>query len=384
MPTATSSSRLAPLLAEARADADSRAAALVARELPRGQDALVLCGAGYFGRLLLKGLRDNGVAPLAFADNNVALQGGSVDGLRVLSVEGAVAELPHATFVVTAFSPAALSAQLRRLGIAPAGSRALVHANPRTLLPQSWMNRPSAVLDEAEEVLAAAELWADDESRAEYEHVVRSYLLLDPPTRKAGSVADTYFPPGLITLGGHERYVDCGAFDGDSLKDFLVRTNNRFDRIDAMEPDPQNLEKLKRFIETLPGGVRERVHVHPFAVGAGPATLRFRAGEGLASTITEEGELEVRCVALDEELAGVSPTFIKMDIEGAEPEAIRGAARIIAADAPTLAIVLYHRTSDLWKIPLSLRALRPDYRLYLRRYAEECWETVCYAMRADG
>jgi hypothetical protein len=122
--------------------------------------------------------------------------------------------------------------------------------------------------------------------------------------------------------------------------------------------------------------------VHPVAVGAEQAMLRFHAGLGLASTLTEQGDLEVRCVPLDEELAGVSPTFIKMDVEGAEPDVIRGAAGIIAADAPTMAIVLYHRTSDLWTIPLALRALRPDYRFYLRRYAEDCWETVCYAMRA--
>jgi FkbM family methyltransferase len=381
MTDATRSS-LSQLLSEAGDVADRRAATLVTRELPRGTNALVLCGAGYFGRTLLKGLRANGVTPIAFADNDQRLHGQTVDGVRVSSIESAVRELRQATFVVTAYNCSALTAQLRALGVAPASARALVYANAPTLLPQNAMNLPSAVLDEADDVLAAADLWADDESRAEYEHLVRWHLLLDPSARPAGRGADTYFPPGIVRLGEDERFVDCGAFDGDSLKDFLARTGGRFGRIDAMEPDPENIHELAGFIQSLPAQDRERVHVHPVAVGAAHATLRFRAGMGPGSTITEQGEYEVRCVPLDDELTGVSPTYIKIDVEGAEPDVIRGAAGIIAKDAPTMAIVLYHRTSDMWTIPLALRRLRPDYRLYLRRYAEDCWETVCYAVRA--
>jgi FkbM family methyltransferase len=372
---------LRALLSEDADAADRRAAMMVARELPSGSGTLVLCGAGYFGRLLLEGLKANGVLPLAFADNNRALQGKQLDGIQVLSVEQAVRDLPHASFVVTVFNPSGLAAQLQSLGVVPASVRALMYANAATLLPQSAMNLPSAVINHAEEVLAASELWADDESRAEYEHLIRWHLLLDPPDRPAGPISDTYFPPGIVELGDRERFADCGAFDGDSLKEFLLRTDGSFERIDALEPDPDNVEKLQSFVSSLPSKLRERVHIHPFAVGATNATLRFQAGLGLASTITERGNYSVRCVPLDKLLADAPPTFIKMDVEGAEPDVIQGAERLISAHAPTMAIVLYHRTSDMWTIPLSLRRLRPDYDLYLRRYAEDCWESVCYAVR---
>jgi FkbM family methyltransferase len=183
-------------------------------------------------------------------------------------------------------------------------------------------------------------------------------------------------------LSEQERFVDCGAFDGDSVRGFLERTAGRFKRIDAMEPDPANLRNLRAFIATLPVEDQHRIHVHPVAVGSERRTLRFRQGVGPASTITEEGEYDVMCVSLDEELADTVPTYIKLDVEGAEPDVIQGAARLITTHAPTMAIVLYHRTSDMWTVPLALHRLRSDYRLYLRRYAEDCWETVCHAVRA--
>jgi FkbM family methyltransferase len=384
MPDTSSSSPLAALLAEAGPAADRRAAALVARELPNGSAKLVLCGAGYFGRLLLQGLRANDVEPLAFADNNRALHGTTVQGLQVDSIESSVRKFPGATFVVTAYNPSALTAQLRGLGVAPASARALCYANPETLLPQHAMTLPSTVIAAKRDVLAGADVWADDESRAEYEHLIRWHLLTEPPPRKAGPPSDTYFPPKIVTLTSDERFVDCGAFDGDSLKDFITRTKGKFGRIDAMEPDPHNIAALETFTTGLPPEQGAKVHIHPVAVGARESTLRFKTGMGPGSSITAEGDYEVRCVPLDRELAGVAPTFIKIDVEGAEPDVIRGGAGLIAAHAPTMAIVLYHRTSDMWTIPLALRTLRPDYKLYLRRYAEDCWETVCYAVRASA
>ncbi len=82
-------------------------------------------------------------------------------------------------------------------------------------------------------------------------------------------------------------------------------------------------------------------------------------------------------------LCGAAPTFVKMDIEGAELDALQGARETITRHAPVLAICLYHRPDHLWEVPLYLKGLRPDYRLYLRRYGEDCWEQVLYAVPAD-
>jgi len=88
----------------------------------------------------------------------------------------------------------------------------------------------------------------------------------------------------------------------------------------------------------------------------------------------------IECRRLDDILDGPPPTFIKMDIEGAEPEAIRGATKTIRKARPIMAVCAYHKCDHLWTIPALLKDALPDYHIFLRRYAEECWELVYYAI----
>jgi hypothetical protein len=108
--------------------------------------------------------------------------------------------------------------------------------------------------------------------------------------------------------------------------------------------------------------------------------MRFDATGTVTSAVGSAGSLEVDVAPLDDVLRGRSPSYIKMDIEGSEPEALAGARRILEEDEPVLAICLYHRQEDLWRIPLQIRAINPRYHLFLRRYSDDCWEQVCYAI----
>jgi hypothetical protein len=123
----------------------------------------------------------------------------------------------------------------------------------------------------------------------------------------------------------------------------------------------------------------------PYAVGAQNARVRFKATSTAGSRVDASGTYEAECRSLDDVLMEqqVVPTYIKMDIEGAEPEAIEGAARTLSEHAPVLAVCLYHRCDHLWRIPLLIKKLAPDYNIFIRRYAEECWELVCYAVLAS-
>jgi hypothetical protein len=83
---------------------------------------------------------------------------------------------------------------------------------------------------------------------------------------------------------------------------------------------------------------------------------------------------------LDNILAGVRPTIIKIDIEGLELDALKGGKHVIFNSRPILAVALYHKPNDIWQIPAYIHFLAPEYKIYLRRYAEECWEEVMYAI----
>jgi len=167
-----------------------------------------------------------------------------------------------------------------------------------------------------------------------------------------------------------EVFADIGAFDGVTSEEFARRRPD-YHAIYVFEPNPRNLEVAR---ERLNGDAR--VRFVPAAVGARAGTARFDAA-GSSSRISEHGGVEVRVETLDRH-ADAGFTFLKMDIEGAESQAIAGAETVIRTLHPKMAISVYHNPSDLVDIPAQVLSIRPDYELRLRHYTEGFTETVMY------
>src|SRR5262249_547138 len=143
-------------------------------------------------------------------------------------------------------------------------------------LPFYAQDLPSHVYEQSESVLSAARLWADSESRAEYlQQVLWRTQGKWSFTRPANS--ESYFRPELISPTAGECFVDCGAFDGDTLRSFLSYCGSNFTRFVAIEPDPKTFLTLKTFVSHLPPRVREKVETVECAVGATEATLALDA-----------------------------------------------------------------------------------------------------------
>jgi hypothetical protein len=119
------------------------------------------------------------------------------------------------------------------------------------------------------------------------------------------------------------------------------------------------------------------------AVGAKDGTVRFAADGVAAAAVCESGGVEVACRKLDTALAGEHPTIIKMDIEGAEGEALSGAADTINQEKPLLAVCVYHKPEDLWALPAQMHALAPESRLYMRSHCADGFDLVSYAVPSD-
>jgi len=347
------------------------------------RDKLILFGLGWLGKTTLARLQAAGIEPIALSDNNAKLWNTELGGVPVLSPEEAVRRFGStATFVVTVFNPSPPLAQLLKMGAAHVVHFALLYwKHADTMLPLANLAVPSGWDLAADQIHAAYDLLGDESSRQEFLAQLQWRLTLDssalPPPQPA---ADTYFPHDLLQLNSHEVFVDCGAFDGDTLRDIVRRTGGKFERCFLFEPDPDNCLRLKNCVGNLEPRLRERVVVQQLAVGSEPGTLKFAATGTAGSTATAGDGIEVECQTLDAALAGCDPTYIKMDIEGAEISALQGAAQVLLRDEPILAICLYHKPEDLWEIPLLVNRLNPGYRLFLRRYAEDCWETVLYAI----
>jgi FkbM family methyltransferase len=249
-----------------------------------------------------------------------------------------------------------------------------------TFLPYYRDDLPHKVLPEAPRIRQALALWADDASRREFVAQVRWRLRGDYDALSPLSGRDPYFAEGFFPLSPDEVVVDCGAFDGDTLRAFLRHRGASFARYLALEPDPSSFRKLRGHVGSLPDDVRSKVEARPWAVGERPGLVGFSAEGSLASAVSDRGTTVVKCVRLDDLSTDLPPTFIKMDVEGSEPDALRGARRLVEAGRTAFAACVYHAQSHLWDIPLLIHGLNPRFRYYLRPYMPEGWDLVCYAV----
>ncbi|MDR0821773.1 MAG: FkbM family methyltransferase [Oscillospiraceae bacterium] len=181
------------------------------------------------------------------------------------------------------------------------------------------------------------------------------------------SYSDKYEMLSLLQLDpdGAESYLDLGAFDGDTVQDFLEMTSGEFHRITAVEPDMKNFMKLRRRFYQL--GL-DKFFAFNAAVSDHDGTTDFFAAGGKHGKISDSGRTrEIYCRSILSLCEDDTPTYIKMDIEGAEEAAILGGAELIRNAKPKLMVAVYHRCDDLLRIPELLHDLNPDYKFYLRK-----------------
>jgi FkbM family methyltransferase len=349
-----------------------------------GRTDVVLFGSGYLGRHVHRDLASLPYRALAFVDNNAALWGTQIDGLEVIGPDDAAARFgPDVLWLITIYTNARVMAQCEALGVPWVTCAELSWALPQPHPPSFVFGVPERLADAGPAIEKAASIWADADSEMEYRTQIRWRFLLDYEALRAPRpTSELYFPADLIRPRNDEVFVDCGAFTGDTIDAFVAERGGHFDQIFAVEPDPLNCAALRHRVADWSGSQRDRVHIVPVAVGAKRGRLRFET-TGTAGSSIGSGDDTVEVAPLDEILANAAPTYMKFDVEGAERDALIGGSGTISANSPVLAVCLYHRPEDLWDLPLLVQSLRSDYRLYARRYSDERWETVLYAVPPD-
>lgn len=231
----------------------------------------------------------------------------------------------------------------------------------------------------------AYSLLADSLSQSVLLGIVQKYLLGLPILRSSDS--PQYFENGIIRLEQNEVFIDGGAFTGDTATLFIKQCDSagvRYNRIWSFEPDPELCDVYRRELTNF-----LNIEIMSKGLWSSDTELIFtRALSSGASSVTNNSPGEkfaVPVIALDNLFADKPyaewPTFIKMDIEGAEQEALKGARRIICEKRPKLAICVYHKPDDLYEIMRILHELQPDYRFILRQcHGDGYNEQVLYAI----
>jgi len=172
-------------------------------------------------------------------------------------------------------------------------------------------------------------------------------------------------------------YVDGGAFDGDSV---LRAIQNEFEmeKIYFFEPDEASINQAKENLKNI----NKNIKYLPYGISDKEKVLKFVSNNAFSSHFSEKGNKQVKCVALDD-IIEEDRAFIKLDIEGAEYDAILGGEKLFKNKSP-FAICVYHKPEDIYRIPFLINEISNNgYKLYLRHYTNNILETVLYGVAND-
>lgn len=205
----------------------------------------------------------------------------------------------------------------------------------------------------------------------------------------------------LFSFGDKETYVDLGAYNGDTVQEFLRLTRGRYRKIYALEPDPKNYKKLTTYVRNntieniscLQAGVWNDCGCLELAGSGGRQSTFWKAEQTVFATpnLPEKSSVrkrmknqQVNVVSVDSLLGDEHADYIKFDVEGVEKEALEGAAQHLIPDCngalPKLLIAAYHHDRDIFALPLLLWKLQPDYKIYMRKHPYvPAWEINIFA-----
>ena len=232
----------------------------------------------------------------------------------------------------------------------------------------------------ADGIGSAYRLFADQRSREVYSSLL-AYKLSGELAPLLASGEPNYDPFALLPTDRFRRVFDGGAYDGDTARELLDAAPG-IGEIICAEPDERNYRHLLAYRDR-----ETRAAITPCRVALsdapGAATL-FASGNRNSSLFRPSHEAkreEIEVATVDGLLGGTAVDFIKLDVEGAEAAALRGAQATLARFRPALLVSAYHRSEDLFALPLLLAGLCPDYRFYLRRRRSlPAWDVDLFAV----
>lgn len=185
---------------------------------------------------------------------------------------------------------------------------------------------------------------------------------------------DQYFDKNIIKCDENEVFVDCGAYIGDTVESY-IKNYKKYKKIYSYEPSSDNFNKCIENTKKY-----KNVEVRPLGVGDTNKQVYFSESGASSSIINNKNSESKKVISIDDDIKE-KITYLKMDVECEEIDAIIGAKNHIKKDNPKLAICLYHIVSDLWEIPELIDSINSNYEFYIRHYEENvAWETVFYAI----
>lgn len=334
---------------------------------------VIICGAGDQGMLNALLFKEHGIKVYAFADNNPQIAGTEIKGIQVISFDTLDPKEENYIFVNNDSYRDAKRTQLLSLGMKEDSIYTFDSFNP---LFKNFNRK--YVTEHIDDFECVYDMLSDEISKKTYIKYLSGVITCDIDYYKEIEVGDDYFIKGLVPIHNHHVYLDVGAYNGNTIEDF-ISFMKMYDKIYAFEP----FESTARLIEEKKFPNTE---IHISAASDYTGEKKFYCNDygaiAMITTILEEGaereELVLRTEAIDDVIGEEKATLIKMDIEGSELDALRGAQNTIINNKPYMAICVYHKKEDLIKIIPYVKSIVPDYKVYLRHHSSTACDLVAY------
>ncbi|MCP3788729.1 UNVERIFIED_ORG: FkbM family methyltransferase [Pseudomonas parafulva] len=347
-----------------------------------GSSRLIIYGAGLAGRRVKDYLAAREQPVEAFLDRDERFD--KVDGVPVLTAAcwATHHDPADACVIVAVFNPYVdmcdIFDGLEALGFGRILSLVeFVRLYPHGQPSRYWLVDPAFYEQHAPRIAALRSVLADDTSKQLLDAIV-NYRTSGDPRCLPPATGQQYFPADLPAPPQPLRFIDCGAYVGDTVQAF-EEAGLTFAGLATFEPDLSNYCRLTAQLGHIAGAV----HI-PCGVSDSNRLSGYDPSLGAGGHLVDVGGDPVCCVRLDDALPGFEPNFIKMDIEGEEPAALRGAIGLLSRHRPRLAISVYHRAEHLWEIAEQLQAYGLGYRYYLRCHSPSTFDTVLYALPGES
>lgn len=342
---------------------------------------LVLFAAGELGKKFVFGLNNIGIKVDYFCDNDMRKWGKYFLNVEVISPNQLLEIKNEVKILITSEYYYEILQQLEDLGI----DNVFIYdhkifRNSDFFLRFDFNVRCcQSVLRERENYRKVYNLFEDEKSKDVLLNIMKYRLDYNiEHLKKIAEPKHDYFSYEFFKYNEEEVFIDAGACKGETIFDFIYWTQNKFKFIHAFEPDEINFRVLQKQTNYLV--LKNRLKLSLAGIGDLNEKLSFSSNGNGTSNFNLNGSKEVDVYNLDTYLKGSPVTLIKMDIEGFEIKALKGARETIKKYKPKLAICVYHLPDDIWAIPMFLKELVPEYKLYLRHENPNMpYETICYA-----
>jgi FkbM family methyltransferase len=343
-------------------------------------DEIYIYGPGQNGQWLA-GLFDVlGRRPAGFISDLPSHHGTTIRELRVVPPEALRNTNARTLVVVSMFSPThALANTRRRLE----ASRCRVISLPVALdcffpqaLPFYFVDRAEHCVAAKSSLLALSAAMVDPSAAERLWRYVVYLLTLEPryaPPMESGRFGRPEIAPGAV-------FVDGGAFNGDTLALFLAAHGEDFQRAVLFEPDRSNFQSLSAYAAGLPAALREKMDLHNCGLWSRSDQLAYRETGTPGAQLSAEGAERIEVRALDALCSAPGPYVVKLDVEGAEEQAIQGMRTLIKRQRPYIEAAVYHKQADLYRLPELIRSFDDRYKFDLRSYGHDGTDTMICAL----